>query len=133
MNALEWKNTLMGCVGAFGYAATQIVYSVTVASMISVLFLKDRDQIRSKVGLYCILFIVLAMHVFAMNLVQHYNFAVVGEFLAKRIRQRMLSKILTFEVGWFDLDQNSSGAVCSKLAKEANVVRILSKFHSICF
>eukprot|EP00253_Pinus_taeda_P023516 PITA_23516 len=125
LNVPQWKNTLMGCVGAFGYAATQIAYSVTVATMISALFLKDGNDISSKVGTYCILFIALAVHVFAVNLVQHYNFAVVGEFLAKRIRQRMFSKILTFEVGWFDQDQNSSGAVCSKLAKEANVVRSL--------
>jgi ATP-binding cassette subfamily B (MDR/TAP) protein 1 len=133
LNAPEWKHTLMGCVGAFGYAATQIAYSVTVASMISALFLKDRDEIRSKVRIYCILFAALAVHVFAVNLVQHYNFAVVGEFLAKRIRQRMLSKILTFEVGWFDLDQNSSGAVCSKLAKEANVASIQLKFQIFFF
>jgi ATP-binding cassette subfamily B (MDR/TAP) protein 1 len=93
--------------------------------MISVLFLKDRDKVRSKVRIYCILFAALAVIVFTVNLVQHYNFAVVGELLAKRIRQRMLSKILTFEVGWFDLDQHSSGIVCSKLTKEPNVIRSL--------
>lgn len=48
-----------------------------------------------------------------------------GEYLTKRIRERMLSKILTFEVGWFDQDENSSGAICSRLAKDANVVRSL--------
>jgi len=128
LNVPEWKNTLMGCVGAFGYAATQIAYSVTVASMISVFFLKDRDKVRSKVRIYCILFSALAVIVFTVNLVQHYNFAVVGELLAKRIRQRMLSKILTFEVGWFDLDQHSSGIVCSKLTKEPNVASIQLKF-----
>ncbi|KAE9466515.1 hypothetical protein C3L33_01561, partial [Rhododendron williamsianum] len=53
---------------------------------------------------------------------QHYNFAYMGEHLTKRIRERMLSKILTFEVGWFDRDENSSGAVCSRLAKDANVL-----------
>ncbi|KFK22980.1 hypothetical protein AALP_AAs49011U000200, partial [Arabis alpina] len=37
----------------------------------------------------------------------------------------MLSKILTFEVNWFDEDGNSSGAICSRLAKEANLVRSL--------
>ena len=45
-----------------------------------------------------------------------------GEYLTKRIRERMFYKILTFEVGWFDEDQNSTGAICSRLAKEANVV-----------
>jgi len=45
-----------------------------------------------------------------------------GEYLTKRIRERMLSKILTFEVGWFDQDENSSGSICSRLAKDASVV-----------
>ncbi|KAJ9135223.1 hypothetical protein P3X46_032431 [Hevea brasiliensis] len=48
-----------------------------------------------------------------------------GEYLTKGIRERMLSKILTFEVGWLDQDENSSGAICSRLAKDANVVRSL--------
>lgn len=43
----------------------------------------------------------------------------------------MLSKILTFEVGWFDVDQNSSGGFWSKLAKEAIIVSTQSKFHYI--
>jgi ATP-binding cassette subfamily B (MDR/TAP) protein 1 len=45
-----------------------------------------------------------------------------GEHLTKRIRERMLSKILTFEVGWFDQDENSSGAICSRLTKDADAV-----------
>ena len=71
-----------------------------------------------------------------MNLVQHYNLAVTGELLMSRVLQRMFSKILTFEVGWFDLDQNTSGVVCSRLAKEANVASILSQCFYIdrdCF
>ncbi|KAG5572892.1 hypothetical protein H5410_062658 [Solanum commersonii] len=55
----------------------------------------------------------------------HYNFAVMGERLTKRVRERMLSKILTFEVGWYDKEQNSTAAICSKLADEASVVRSL--------
>ncbi|XVF16761.1 hypothetical protein REPUB_Repub10bG0060200 [Reevesia pubescens] len=37
----------------------------------------------------------------------------------------MLSRILTFEVGWFDQDENSSGTICARLAKDAGVVRSL--------
>jgi hypothetical protein len=36
----------------------------------------------------------------------------------------MLMKILTFEIGWFDRVDNSSGAICSTPASDANVVRI---------
>ncbi|KAG8384766.1 hypothetical protein BUALT_Bualt04G0152700 [Buddleja alternifolia] len=48
-----------------------------------------------------------------------------GENLTKRIRERMLSKMLTFEIGWFDRDENAAAAICSRLAKDANVVRSL--------
>ncbi|PNX84906.1 ABC transporter B family member, partial [Trifolium pratense] len=49
------------------------------------------------------------------------GFAYMGEYLTKRVRERIFYKILTFEIGWFDEDQNSTGAICSRLAKEANV------------
>ncbi|WKA04508.1 hypothetical protein VitviT2T_022540 [Vitis vinifera] len=48
-----------------------------------------------------------------------------GEHLTKQVKDMMFSKILTFEVGWFDQNQNSTGAICSWLAKDANVVRSL--------
>ncbi|KAE8682427.1 putative multidrug resistance protein [Hibiscus syriacus] len=45
----------------------------------------------------------------------------------------MLSKILTFEVEWFDQDENSSGSVCSRLAKDSSVVRSLLGDHISLF
>nr|CAB3446858.1 unnamed protein product [Digitaria exilis] len=56
---------------------------------------------------------------------QHYNFGSMGENLTKRVREHMLTKLLTFEIGWFDRDENSTGAICSQLAKDANAVRSL--------
>lgn len=48
-----------------------------------------------------------------------------GENLTKRVRETILAKVLTFEVGWFDQEHNSSGAICSRLSTDANLVRIL--------
>jgi len=45
----------------------------------------------------------------------------------------MFSKILTFEFGWFDEDQNSTGSICPRLAKEANVVCLLNFILNIYF
>lgn len=56
---------------------------------------------------------------------QHYNFAVMGERLTERVRGQMFAKILSFEVGWFDEDENSSAAVCARLATQATKVRSL--------
>ncbi|KAK3413321.1 hypothetical protein EUGRSUZ_I01888 [Eucalyptus grandis] len=125
LNMPEWKQATLGCIGAVLYGAVQPVYAFAMGSMISVYFLKDHEEIKAKVKIYAFCFLGLAVFSLAVNVIQHYNFAFMGEYLTKRVREKMLSKILTFEVGWFDQDQNSSGSVCSRLANDANVVRSL--------
>jgi ATP-binding cassette subfamily B (MDR/TAP) protein 1 len=65
---------------------------------------------------------ILSVAAFTVNILQHYNFAALGEYLTKRIRVNMLANILRNEVGWYDRDENSSGAICARLASDANMV-----------
>ncbi|KAH7852763.1 hypothetical protein Vadar_028957 [Vaccinium darrowii] len=125
LNSPEWKQAILGCVSAVIVGAIQPLYSFAMGTMISVYFLHDHNEIKSKTRFYSLCFLALAILSLLINVIQYYYFAYMGEHLTKRIRKRMLSKILTFEVGWFDQDENSSGAVCSRLAKDANVVRSL--------
>ncbi|CAN7079894.1 unnamed protein product [Brassica oleracea var. botrytis] len=125
MNLPEWKQALYGCISATLFGAIQPVYAFSLGSMVSVYFLTSHDEIKEKTRIYALSFVGLAVVSFLINISQHYNFAYMGEYLTKRIRERMLSKVLTFEVGWFDQDENSSGSICSRLAKDANVVRSL--------
>ncbi|KAL9424702.1 hypothetical protein AB3S75_031760 [Citrus x aurantiifolia] len=125
LNIPEWKQASLGCLSAVLFGAVQPVYAFAMGSMISVYFLKDHDEIKEKTRFYSLCFFGLSIFSFLTNVCQQYYFAYMGEYLTKRIRENMLSKILTFEVGWFDQDENSSGAICSRLAKDANVVRSL--------
>lgn len=125
MNLPEWREAVLGSCGAVLFGAIQPVYAFAMGSMISVYFLPEHSEIKEKTRIYALCFVGLAVFSFMFNILQHYNFAAMGEYLTKRIRERMLSKILTFEIGWFDQDENSSGAVCSRLAKDANVVCII--------
>ncbi|KAL1338032.1 hypothetical protein HN51_032721 [Arachis hypogaea] len=125
LNLPEWKQACLGCMSAVLFGAVQPIYAFSMGSMISVYFLTDHDEIKRKTMIYALCFLGLAVFSLIVNVLQHYNFAYMGEYLTKRVRERMPSKILTFEVGWFDQDENSTGAVCSRLAKEANVVRSL--------
>jgi len=133
LNVPEWKQACMGCLNAVLFGAIQPVYAFSMGSVISVYFLQDHDEIKEKTRIYSLCFLGLAVFSLVVNILQHYNFAYMGEYLTKRIRERMLSKILTFEVGWFDQDENSTGAVCSRLAKEANVVCFYYYFGLNCF
>ena len=125
MNLPEWKQASMGCFSAILFGAVQPVYAFAMGSMISVYFLPEHEEIKKRTRTYALCFVGLAVFSFLINIGQHYNFAAMGEYLTKRVRERMFSKILTFEVGWFDQDQNSTGAICSRLAKDANVVSSL--------
>ncbi|KAL4366872.1 hypothetical protein GQ457_05G018120 [Hibiscus cannabinus] len=125
LNLPEWKQAMMGCLSAILFGAVQPVYAFSLGSMVSVYFLTDHDEIKEKTKIYSLCFLGLSVFSLLTSVGQHYNFAYMGEYLIKRIRERMFSKVLTFEVGWFDRDENSSGAICSRLAKDANVLRSL--------
>lgn len=125
LNLPEWKQAGLGCFSAMLFGAVQPLYAFAMGSVISVYFLQDNEEIKRKTRIYSLCFLGLAVFSLVVNICQHYSFAYMGEYLTKRVRERMLSKILTFEVGWFDQDENATGAVCSRLAKDANVVRSL--------
>ncbi|KAI3799167.1 hypothetical protein L1987_34457 [Smallanthus sonchifolius] len=125
MNSPEWKQALVGSLCAILFGAVQPAFYFSMGSMISVYFLTDHDEIKHKTMIYTLCFAGLSVLSMVINIIQHYSFAAMGEYLTKRVRERMLSKILTFEIGWFDQDENSSGAICSRLATDANMVRSL--------
>ncbi|CAN6861759.1 unnamed protein product [Brassica oleracea] len=125
MNRPEWKHALYGCLSAALHGGVQPMYAFVSGSMVSVYFLTSHDEIKEKTRIFVLLFLGLAVFTFLFNIIQHYSFAYMGEHLTKRIREKMFSKILTFEVNWFDEEENSTGAICSRLAQEANLVRSL--------
>ncbi|KAI3779479.1 hypothetical protein L2E82_09200 [Cichorium intybus] len=125
MNAPEWKSALLGCIGASGFGAISPIHAYLMGSVVSVYFLPDKAKVKSETRFYCIVFVGLGVACFFTNLLQHYNFAVMGERLTKRVREKMLENVLTFEVGWFDREENTSAAVCARLATEASLIRSL--------
>ncbi|XP_058093668.1 ABC transporter B family member 15-like [Magnolia sinica] len=125
MNAPEWKTALLGCLGAIAFGAAQPVHFYCIGSILSVYFLDDNKRIKSQTRLYCYLFLGIGLFCVVANVIQHYYFAIMGEGLTKRVREKMLEKLLTFEIGWFDREENTSAAICARLAAEANMVRSL--------
>ncbi|XP_059638215.1 putative ABC transporter B family member 8 [Cornus florida] len=125
LNSPEWKQGLLGSLSASAFGAVQPVYALTIGGMISAFFSPSHEEMRARIQTYALIFSSLTLVSVIVNLSQHYNFAYMGEQLTKRIRLRMLEKILTFEAAWFDEEQNSSGALCSRLSNEASKVKSL--------
>ena len=122
LNRPEWKQVILGLTGAIAFGFVQPFYGFFLGDMITVFYNPSREKMKHDIKIYSGAFCGLAVAAFAVNILQHYNFAVMGEYLTKRIRVRMLTNILRFEVGWFDRDENSSGAICSRLGSDSNMV-----------
>nr|QVT92354.1 ABC transporter [Salvia miltiorrhiza] len=125
LNEPEWGRALLGCLGAIGSGAVQPINAYCVGGLIAVYFRTDKSSITPHARTYSFIFLGLGFFNFFTNLLQHYNFAVMGERLTKRIREMLLKKLMTFEVGWFDQDENTSAAISARLSTEANMVRSL--------
>ncbi|XVF03975.1 hypothetical protein REPUB_Repub05bG0040400 [Reevesia pubescens] len=125
MNAPEWGRALIGSVAAIGSGAVQPINAYCVGSLISIYFRTDKSEIKSKSRTLSFVFLGIAALSFTSSLLQHYNFSVMGEKLTKRVREMILAKLMTFEISWFDDEENTSAAICTRLATEANMVRSL--------
>lgn len=125
LNAPEWGRALIGCLAAIGSGAVQPINAYCVGSLISNYFCSDKSAAKHKSRILSLVFLGIGALNFTTSLLQHYNFAVMGEKLTKRVREKLLAKLMTFEIGWFDEDENTSAAICARLATEANMVRSL--------
>lgn len=69
------------------------------------------------------MFAVIALGSFCCHLGQQRCLYGAGQALAMRLRQVILGCVLTQDIGWFDLPENSTGAITTRLAQDALYVR----------
>ncbi|CAI9104204.1 OLC1v1002833C1 [Oldenlandia corymbosa var. corymbosa] len=125
MSLPEWKQAFAGVISAILVGSIPPMFSFSRGAMSSVYFLHDHEEIKKMTKIYCVTFMALTLFTILINICQHYNFASMGEKLTNRIRETLLSKILTFEIGWYDRAENATGTICSRLGKDANTVKSL--------
>ena len=73
--------------------------------------------------LYAGLMALLGLVVGIANLLMNYFLSKAGENLTLRLRQLTFSAMLRQEIGWYDDKKNQVGALTSRLATEASLVR----------
>ncbi|KAK6924749.1 ABC transporter-like, ATP-binding domain [Dillenia turbinata] len=120
-----YMSTFIGCSGAVCYGLVPPLQYLCMGALLSVYFIDNASEIRSETKRICFAFLSFAVFTFIMNVIQHYHFGIMGEKLTKRVREAVFAKIMTFEIDWFDQEDNNSGALCSRLATDASLVKTL--------
>uniref|UniRef100_K3W854 Bile salt export pump n=1 Tax=Globisporangium ultimum (strain ATCC 200006 / CBS 805.95 / DAOM BR144) TaxID=431595 RepID=K3W854_GLOUD len=128
MTLPEWKFMVMGSFGAIVNASVFPVWGVMLTKM-TVLFFqysKTKHEMLVDARYWSLGFIGLGI-VFGLSIVmQHYGFGVASQKLVARVRLAAFSAMLRQEVGWFDLDENSSGALVSRLATDSATLQAMT-------
>ncbi|KAK9165115.1 hypothetical protein Scep_000306 [Stephania cephalantha] len=123
LNAPEWPFALLGSVGAVLAGVEGPVFALGLAHVLSLFYSPDVSKIKHQIDLLMLILAAFAVATVPVYLVQHYFYTLMGERLVARIRLSIFSAVLRNDVGWFDLEENSTGSLISILAADATIVR----------
>ncbi|XP_057975011.1 ABC transporter B family member 13-like isoform X2 [Malania oleifera] len=123
LNKPEWPFAAVGSFGAILAGMEAPLFALGVTHVLTAFYSHDDFQIKQEIRRVSFIFIGAGVITVPIYLLQHYFYTLMGEHLTTRIRLLMFSAILSNEVGWFDLDDNSTGSLTSILAADATLVR----------
>ncbi|CAF2136217.1 unnamed protein product [Rotaria magnacalcarata] len=123
MNKPEWILIAIGCITASIIGARDPVYCIIQTKLATVFQQCDKNVQKRKVLFYVLLYVGFGVISLVLHSVQGYVFARSGEALTKRLRSKAFQAILRQDMTFFDREENSTGALCTRLATEASAVQ----------
>ena len=122
MNKPEIPALLLGSVSAAVAGAIMPLFGLLLAGMIKS-FYKPPEELKKDTRFWALMFVVMGVVSLFTYPGRTYFFGVAGARLIKRVRMRTFERVVNMEVAWFDLPENSSGAVGARLSADAAAVR----------
>ncbi|KAH9513517.1 Multidrug resistance protein 1 [Bulinus truncatus] len=121
-NLTEWPFIVFGCIGAIANGLVFPVYAVFFSEIITT-FGKTGQELLDQGLFWSMMFIGLGGVTLVANIVQNVAFGFSGERLTKRLRQMTFTNILRQDVEYFDHPKHSTGALTTRLATDASMVK----------
>ncbi|GAB9473867.1 Multidrug resistance protein abc superfamily [Globisporangium polare] len=128
MSLPEWRFLLVGSLGAIVNASVYPVWGVMLSKM-TVLFFqyqKTKHEMLVDARYWSLGFVGLGVAFGLSIIIQNLGFAIVSQRLVARVRLATFSAMLRQEVGWFDLDENASGALVARLATDSAILQAVT-------
>jgi len=116
----------LGCLGALLVGGTNPAVGVIFVLNMNAFYQSNSDTMKNDAYMASAAMIGLATGQIAGNTLADWGFGVPGEKLTMKLRQMFYTAIMRQEVGWHDMPDNASGALCSSLATEVSAIQALS-------
>jgi ATP-binding cassette subfamily B (MDR/TAP) protein 1 len=123
LNKPELPLFILGSFAAAANGTTFPVFGLLLSNVIAAYYLPDKHTLRHKANFWSLMYVVLALGIFLVAPTQQFAFGTIGQRLIRRLRRMTFEKVLRQEVAWFDIDENSSGAIGARLSTDAAAVK----------
>ncbi|KAL0111878.1 hypothetical protein PUN28_013228 [Cardiocondyla obscurior] len=123
LNRPEWPLNLIGCLAAATVGASFPMFAILFGDIYKILNYPDADEVMKETIILSILFIVVGIVTGISTLLQMHMFGLAGVRMTTRIRKMAFTAMLKQEMGWYDEDKNSVGALCARLSSDAAAVQ----------
>ena len=121
LNSPELPYIIVGVICSTGFGLVNIAFAILFGDVFTV-FVEEPDEGRKRAQIIALEYGGVALFTLLVLLGQGVMFTIAGERLTQRVRILMFKAMLSQEVGWFDLEENNSGALCSRLSTTAQSV-----------
>ncbi|XP_028035436.1 multidrug resistance protein homolog 49-like [Bombyx mandarina] len=123
LNAPEWPLITVGSIAAFLQGACFPVFALLFGFSSGIFILDNRDDIIYLADLYSVLFVVIAAVAGISMCLQSTTFTSAGLKMTTRLRHQYFASLLKQEIGFFDKETNTVGAICARLSGDTAEVQ----------
>lgn len=123
LNSSEWPFMVLGTLGA---VLAGVIWPLASISLVELIEIMIGDVDSSDVRFWALSFVVLGLMAFVGNVCQHAVLGVSGEKLTRKLRKLAFRSLLRQDIGYFDLKDNSLGALTTRLSSDAGSVKGLT-------
>ncbi|KAK9086195.1 hypothetical protein Syun_028589 [Stephania yunnanensis] len=122
LNSKEIPVMLLGTIAAMANGFIYPSFGILFAGLAKSLY-EPPSQLRKDSRFWSLMFVTAGVVALVGIPARTYFFAIAGCKLIKRLRSMCFTKVVHMEVGWFDMPENSSGAISARLSADAAAIR----------
>ena len=121
-NKPEWLYIIIGCIFSMCFGALTPLFGTLFGDVMGVFYNPEPEEAMKEMVKYAWYFGGLGAGFLISNTITGFTFSLSGARLVERIRREMFASMLSQEIGWFDLEENNTGALCARLSTSAEAV-----------
>ncbi|KAH6772957.1 P-glycoprotein 11, partial [Perilla frutescens var. frutescens] len=124
LNKPEVLVLIVGAIFGIITGGTLPIFGLLTSYMIKT-FYELPHKLKEDSEFWALMYVALGVVALIGYSLRAHLFSVAGNKLIRRIRLMCFEKMVNMEIGWFDMDENSSGVISARLSSDAAMIRAL--------